>query len=266
MRRAGGAEWPATEETTTYSLQVRLGSSAVLLRTQDGPGGQLFPFSEEEWQALPGESRLAFRARALVLCVDAVEPQPDLWRASLPPLLASFAATTGRFTSRLSSSRPARTIDYPRLLVPERQLAYERILVAVSRVDPLVTAARELLAGAVASGRYRLRDTPSRTEIALHLDPVLVLDELVPGLLELLRPALAPETRLAVGLTSAWGLDDSARRWSPFGVEACVRFLIDGVSTRSVVPVGHRSTAGPVTGEWVELQLANESERPPGDQ
>jgi hypothetical protein len=263
-RSVGGLEWAATTVTSAYAVQLHMATSAVLLMTLDSPGGQLFPFAEESWAALTPASRRDFQSRTLVVCVDAVEPQAGLWRESLPQLLACLAQATGRFASRPSPSRPRRAIDFPRLLVPEKRLGYERILVAVTRVDPLVGAARGLIMDAAGSGRCRLRIMPSRTEIALGLDPVLLLGELVPGLLDLLQTALDPGAQLAVGLTSAWGLDSAARHWRPFGVEACLRFLIAGECKMPVVAVERRRLSQVATGGWIELPAAGGNEQPFG--
>jgi hypothetical protein len=254
--RDGGVDWPPTAGTTTYSLQLRLGSSSVLMKTQDSPGGLLFPFSAERWEALAPEQRIAFQAPALVLCVDVVDPRPDLWRDALPPILARLVRVTGQFSSRLSSPRPPRTIGFPRLLVPEQALPCERILVALTRVDQLIGGAEEAFAAARASGRYRLRGSPSRAELARHIDPMQLLEECVQGLVGLLRPALAPGARLAVGLTSAWGLEaSSARPWCPFGVRECLLFLTRGECREPVVAIDPPPRViEPEAGRWVELQ------------
>jgi hypothetical protein len=253
--REGRGEWLSTAGISTYSLQLRLGSSSVLMKTQDSPGGLLFPFSAERWEALAPEQRIAFQAPTLVLCVDAVDPKPDLWRDALPPILARLIRVTGQFSSRLSSPRPPRTIGFPRLLVPEQALPCERILVALTRIDQLVVGAEEAFAAARASGLYRLRGSPSRAELALHIDPVRLLEERVQGLVGLLRPALAPGARLAVGLTSAWGLDASpARPWCPFGARECLLFLTRGECREPVVPIEPPRGTEPEAGRWVELQ------------
>lgn len=265
--RAGSEDWPASEGVTTYSLQVRLRSSTapVLMTIQDSSGRLLFPFSEDAWTALPGETRLAFQARCLVLCVDAVDPQPGAWLEALPRILAQLVQPTGSFSSRPSPARSPRNAGFPRLLTPELQLPFERVLVALTRTDRLIAAAQEHLGAAVSSGRLTLRRAPSRTELALHLDPVLLLVERLPQLVGLLRPALASDAQLAVGLTSAWGLEAAEeRRWRPFGARECLRFLIDGRCAAPVAALVPNCLAESESGEWSEIKSAMETIVMPG--
>src|SRR6185436_7564141 len=133
------------------------------LKVQDGPGGLLFPFSPVRWDALPETEKHAYDAACLVLCIDATNPRPDLWRTSLPPLLAHLATSSGSLIPRLTAPPPARGADFPRLLTPGRQLPYQRVLVALTQTDGVVQEALRAYAAGYREVPGRMPPTPSAT-------------------------------------------------------------------------------------------------------
>lgn len=253
--RFGDKEWQRTLETTTYALQVRAGSERLFLKVQDGPGGLLFPFSQAHWDALPDIERQAYGAPCLVLCVDAMNPRPDLWRSSLPPLLARLATSPDSLLPRLSAPPPVRGTDFPRLLTPGRQLPYERILVVLTRIDVFLHEALQVFHEGYRSARRMVPPPPSAIELAFQIDTVRLLEDRVGKILGLLRAA-APQADLAVGLTSAWGLNGLEGDWSPFGVREALLFLATGECREPMIRFDPRASANEITEDWIEIPPA----------
>jgi hypothetical protein len=251
--RFGGRKWRPTVETTTYALQLRAGSKDFFLKVQDGPGGLLFPFFPARWDALPNVERHAYEAACLVLCIDATNPRPDLWRASLPPLLTRLATSSGSLIPRITAPPRDRGADFPRLLTPSRQLPYERVLVALTRIDGLVQEALRVFEAGHRHARGRVPQRLSPIELALQIDPFRLLEDRVGAILGLLRAALAPHAELAIGLTSAWGLNELHGPWSPFGVREALHFLTDGVCREPVVRVDLNALVPGDEERWTEI-------------
>jgi len=250
--RFGDKEWQPTLETTTYALQMRAGSEKLFLKMQDGPGGLLFPFSPARWDALPDMERQAYEAACLVLCVDVTNPQPNLWRSSLPPLLARLATSSSSLLPRLSAPPPARGADFPRLLTPGRQLPYERILVALTRTDLFLHEALQVFHEGYRSTQRMVPPPPSAIELAFQIDIVRLLEDRVGKILGLLHAA-APLADLAVGLTSAWGLSGLKGDWVPFGVREALLFLATGECREPVVRFDPRALADEALEDWIEI-------------
>ena len=214
----------ACPSTHSYPLQLRTPAGTSFLRVQDEPGRQLFPFSSTYWEGLSIEERDAYAAKCLVLCVDVADPRPDLWGGSLPPLLARLATPAGPLIPRLSAAVPPRRIDFPRLLTPLRQPPFERVLVALTRADLIVDEALGVFAAGRRTVRGRMPAKLSRRELALRIDVLRLLEDLLGAVLGELRAAL-PTARIAVALTSAWGLEPAGEPWLPFGVSEALLFL-----------------------------------------
>lgn len=254
--RHGVRDWQPTGETTTYAFQLRAGAKDFFLKVQDGPGELLFPFSPAYWDALPETEKHAYDAACLVLCIDATNPRPDLWRTSLPPLLARFAIPSGSLIPRLTSPPPARGADFPRLLTPGRQLPYQRVLIVLTQIDSLVQEALRHYTAGYRQARGRMPPPPSATELALQIDPFRLLDERVGAILGQLHAA-APTADLAVTLSSAWGLTGSGGGWSPFGVREALLFLTTGECCEPVVRYDSNTAADKETGGWIEIPSAS---------
>lgn len=252
--RHGAGDWQPTRATTSYAFQLRrAGAKDVFLKVQDGPGGLLFPFSAGRWDTLPETEKHAYDAASLVLCIDTTNSRPDLWRTSLPPLLARLATPSGAPIPRLTAPPPARGADFPRLETPGRQLPYQRVLVALTQVDVLVQEALRAYTSGYRQARGRIPPPPTAIELALQIDPVRLLEELVGTILGQLRAALAPTADLAVSLTSAWGLRESSGDWSPFGVREALLFLAHGECREPVVRYDPNSHGNDDTGDWIEI-------------
>ncbi len=250
--RHGAGNWQPTGETTTYGFQLRAGAEEFFLKVQDGPGGLLFPFSPARWDALPETEKHAYAAACLVLCVDATDPRPDLWRTSLPPLLARFAIPSDSLLPRLTAPPPTRSADFPRLLAPGRQLPYQRVLVVLTQVDRLVQEALRHYKAGYRLARGRVPPPPSATELALQIDPFRLLDQHVGSILGQLHAA-APMADLAVTLSSAWGLTGPDGGWSPFGVREALLFLATGECREPVVRYDPNTAADEETCGWIEI-------------
>lgn len=255
--RFGEKEWQPTLETTTYSLQLRAGSEEFFLKVQDGPGGLLFPFSPTRWEALPDTERHAYEAACIVLCIDATNPQPALWRASLPPLLARLATHSGPLIPRITSPPLEREAYFPHLRTPARQLPYQRVLVALTRIDTLVQEALHTFEAGYRHTRGRIPRKLSPTELALQIDPFRLLEDRVGAILGLLRAALAPQADLAVGLISSWGLSGEAGDWSPFGVRESLLFLTTGECREPVVRFYPKAPVEADSESWIEISSAS---------
>lgn len=251
--RHGVGAWQPTEATTLYELQLLAGAEKVFLKVQDGPGGFLFPFSPARWDALPETEKHAYDAATLVLCIDATNPRPDLWRFSLPQILSRLALPSGTLIPRLTAPPPARGADFPRLLTPGRQLPYQRVLVALTQVDVLVREALRLYTDGYRQTRGRMPPPPTATELVLQIDPFLLLDELLGAILGQLHAAMAPTADLAVGLTSAWGLAGSGHDWTPFGVREALLFLATGECREPVVRYDPASWRSIADDDWIEI-------------
>jgi len=259
--RFGAGDWPATQAATSYSLQTRMGSEDFLMKVQDGPGGLFFPFSDERWDALAPDQKYDFQATCLVLCIDAVNPQPGLWQASLLPLLACLL-TSAKHDPLIR--RVSRETDFPRLRTPKQQLPFERVLVALTRIDPLIEEAVRIFGAVSGNPRYRLPRNLSPEDLALRIDPIRLLHDRVGPTLGLLRSALRADAKLAVGLTSAWGFRSSEPlRWSPFGVREALIFLAKGECHGPVACVEPESTVDSEPTNWTELEPAKDEN--PGD-
>lgn len=251
--RRGTGSWPETSETTSYPLQLRTPAGTCFLRVQDEPGRQLFPFSAAYWEGLSIEQRDSYAAKCLVLCVDVADPRPDLWGGSLPPLLARLATPAGPLIPRLSAAVPPRRIDFPRLLTPLRQPPFERVLVALTRADLIVDEALGVFAAGRRAARGRMPAKLSRHELALRIDVLRLLEDLLGAVMGELRAAL-PTARIAVALTSAWGLEPAGEPWLPFGVSEALLFLASesGNCRPPVVEIERPAFVADVE-DWTEL-------------
>jgi hypothetical protein len=259
--RHGAGNWKPTGATTTYGFQLRAGADEFFLNVQDGPGGLLFPFSPARWDALPEPEKSAYDAACLVLCIDSTDPRPDLWRTSLPQLLARFAKPSGSLIPRLTAPPPARGADFPHLLTPSWQLPYHRVLVSLTRIDAIVQEALQGYTAGYRQARGRMPPPPSATELALQIDSFRLLDDQVGAILGQVHAA-APTADLAVGLTSAWGLPGSGGGWSPFGVREALLFLATGECREPVVRYAPNAVEENDASSWIELPFAFS---PPGD-
>jgi hypothetical protein len=251
--RHGTGDWPPTRNTTSYAFQLRAGAKDFFLKAQDGPGWLLFPFSPARWDALSETEKNAYEAASLILCIDATNPRSDLWRTSLPQILARIAIPSGRLLPRLVAPPPAWSADFPRLRTPGRQLPYQRVLVVFTQIDRLVQAALRTYAAGSRQARGRMPPLPTPTELALQIDALRLLDDAVGPLLGQLRTALEPSATLAVGLTSAWGMDGLGGRWRPFGVREALLFLATGECHEPVVRYDNGTSSGDDTSGWFEI-------------
>jgi hypothetical protein len=251
----GSGGWQPTDATTTYGFQLRAGAKDLFLKVQDGPGGLLFPFSPARWDALPEIEKYAFDTACLVLCIDATNPRPDLWGTSLPPLLSRFAIPSDSLIPRLTAPAPARGADFPRLLTPGRRLPYQRVLIALTQVDGVVQEALRIYRGGYRHTRGRVPPPPSATELALQIDPFRLLEEQVGAILGQLHAA-APTAKLAVSLTSAWGLAGLGGGWSPFGVREALLFLATGECREPVVRFDPNAARDDDASGWIEIPSA----------
>lgn len=252
--RFGAGDWQATHAATSYSLQTKVNSEDFLMKVHDGPGDLFFPFSKERWETADPDQRCDLQATCLVLCIDAENPQPGLWQASLPPLLDRLLtrAKHDRLIRRVS-----RDTDFPRLRTPKQQLPFERVLVALTRIDPLIEEAMRTFDEASGNPRYRLPRNLSPEDLALRIDPIRLLHDRVGPILGLLRSALRGDAKLAVGLTSAWGLRSAEPlSWSPFGVREALVFLTKGECHGPVVCVEAESMVDSELADWIELEPA----------
>lgn len=259
---AGETPLPSTAEAATYDLQLKLEGQAFAplpagerqfeITVQDTPGLAVFD-AVRDWGAAPGGVAQildeACSANWLVLCVDATNPQPCLWQAAVPQLVARLASKTNRLIRRGSANRTNRAGDYPEFVAQERKLPQQRVLVLLTKIDRVCTEALRLLEGSptVRQDR-RLRELShlGGEGLARRLDPLRMVDDaLGGGALRALQAALPQGGQIAVGMSSALGFppaaaDDVARvrrlpeptgpllSWRPFGLREALTFLATG--------------------------------------
>jgi len=248
--RHDSASWAPTSHPATYSLQVTIKTNAVLMQVRDVPGKCFFPFVDTWWNDLTPDERYAFSAPNLVLCIDSLEPQP-LWGESLPKILDRLATNPGPPIPRLGSPLPPQDTEYPCLLPPKRQLPFKRVLVALTRIDPLIHEAIQALQNASEILSPLIPRSLKPEELARRIDPVCLVLEQVGPVLGQIRSALAPEAELAVGITSAWGFE--LEPWVPFGVREALLFLADGCCEGPVTRVEPDSSLQAVSGRWTDI-------------
>jgi hypothetical protein len=240
----------ATRRPATYGFYVQSVADGRRRRGQlvvpplemaihDGPGGALFPaevrnpYTVEDlarWRARMAES--ARQAASIIFCVNAENPQSDLWQTHLPELVSEVSRPAG----------PSR-----------RQLQADRVLILLTKVDRLCDRALRAGRGHGPAVCSSLGGIEERAEALAHnLDPVeQARQSLGVSLLNLIRSAVKPHARLAAGITSAGGFsagsgkpywdrdgkpvhfageaaDDVLRRWAPFGVRDAIVFVATG--------------------------------------
>ena len=256
------ATWPAT----FWHAERR---KSLHLRFLDGPGGALFPADVDRGRdpLLVWERRLIAEsevADALVLCVDATDPQLDRLTQFLPGILAGISVSQPvsppppRLGHRLRRLLH-RAADSPPVTL--RRIRARRFLLALTKVDRLASGPLDATWPAHRASR------PAPLTIAGNLSPLDLACELVDAsnLLRILG-ALAPGAELAVALTSALGFNSSGfpfmenhrptrlsaqpinRRsadWRPFGVREALLFVLAGVTGGPVETVTRRKLARP---------------------
>jgi hypothetical protein len=241
-----------TNDVEEFGLEVRLSGQnhgwwrrQFGIRTEmkllDVPGEALFGQASDD----SGNHSLLVRVRAarlLVLCVDAVRPQSDLWQEKLPRIVDQLAerGTDG-----------------------SQRLQFDRVVILCTRIDQLCEDAVQAFASTYSRVQAGEPETPhseigrrvSRwrpADLARALDPLAQARELVGvPVLEVVAAAMRPGAELAVALTSAGGFDpqsgeafldlvgmprrgpwesgeETLARWRPFGLRETLQFLIAG--------------------------------------
>lgn len=255
------ATWPATFWRAERRKSLRL-------RFVDGPGGALFPNDEDRGQSrlLAWERRLIAEsqaASALLLCVDATDPQLDRLTRFLPGILSGIAV------SRPVSPPPPRlghrllralrlTADPPPIIL--RRVQASRFLLVLTKIDRLASGPPD---NPWPAGRRGSRPAP--LAVAARLSPLQLACELIDaGNLVRILGALTPGAEFAVALTSALGFNASGfpfmashrstrlssepvdRRsadWRPFGVREALLFVLAGETGGPVELVTRRKLA-----------------------
>jgi hypothetical protein len=239
------ATWPATFWRAERRKSLRL-------RFVDGPGGALFPTDLDRGQErlLQWERQLLAEgqvADALLLCVDATDPQLDRLTQFLPRILSGIS-----FSKPVSAPPPRpghRLLRLLRLATDPPALALRRVqarrfLLVLTKIDRLASGPSDT------PGRERGGSRPAPHAVAANLSPLELACELVDAsnLLRILG-ALTPGAEFAVALTSALGFNTSGfpfmehhrptrlsaqpsnRRsadWRPFGIREALLFVLAG--------------------------------------
>ena len=132
---------------------------------------------------------------------------------------------------------------------------------SLTRIDTIVQEALQVYTAGYRKARGRVPPPPSATDLALQIDPIRLLDDLVGAILAQLHAAV-PTADLAVSLTSAWGLQGSGWGWSPFGVREALLFLATGKCREPVVRYAPNAVEENDASSWIEIPSAFS---PPGD-
>lgn len=199
----------------------------VRVELVDGPGGVLFPRPDERdriFNCGPKLLALVESAQALILCVNAINPETATLRSGLPRLFAQMARDDG-------------------------YLPYRAVLLLVTHVDQITARFLGSIRRQTTVGRFlwtapraacaRLCRQMHATELARSLVGDDVLHQL--------WSHVAPGSKLGIGVVAAAGCDfalDASNRaasrvtipaeaaWGPFGLEEALYFVLSGVPPR----------------------------------
>ncbi|HVR99887.1 MAG TPA: hypothetical protein VMW27_24900 [Thermoanaerobaculia bacterium] len=270
-----------TDRIAHYEASITVTEAKTFWRTarqhvahlafRDGPGGALFPTEPDETRfsdLAVWEEELIRDGRgagALVLCVDATDPKPDLVSRYMRNILANLGQ---RYQPDLVEPPGYRMLKALHLARPvpalkkERRIPPRRFLLLFTKVDQLVDAAVDWPEDAPPEF-----EPPRPVQLASRLGPVQVACELLDesNLLRIAN-ALQPEADFAVGLTSAWGFNPFTGRpfmeennpvgpsnqsrsrrflnWRPFGVREALLFMVTGKARQPVQRVDPRTLQG----------------------
>ncbi len=277
-----------TEERGLFHPPVRTDAN---LRFFDGPGGHVIHAMSDwgadrrsyEYEAATLDA--AREAGALVLTVDASNPQQDVLSGELAHLIGHASVDTScpppaspwpyRLMRRLGLSR-----EEPPVATTSRRLGCDNFLVLLTKVDRIV--APEVLEASI-HGDTPPGDVSRMTplEAAWNLDPLgQALEAVGRNNLLTIHNALRPDARLAVGLCSAWGFNpgngqpfmnregsdpvrmssqerrERVKLMTPFGVQDALRFTVTGSADGTVrrvtrddladAPGPHPDPSGPI--------------------
>jgi hypothetical protein len=276
---------PTTPTATAglYSFQSELvgsplaGEAADLdVVVRDVPGTWAFP--EDGW---PDGDRLratVVGTSALLLVADASAPNPEIWERGLPHLLSELAFPGSHLVPRADTV--LRNGSYPKRHELRMRWPFERVLVVLSKIDALVESAVRSTYSEWSRARSSDDALLSRVahlsplELAEDLSPVEQVEETIGNQLNALRAVMPTGARLAVGLTSAWGIDQAetgqsvttaasdAPAWQPYGLQEVLLFLVHGRVQFPVVELDHEvARSSSKSAAWIETNPDSSSFR-----
>lgn len=200
-----------------------------------GPGDYPAPRLALFGPPLHGDGAYGWKSMALVLCVDAQEPQPDEWHDRLTSSLATW-----RRAAALMRARGGGPADL------DERLPFDRILLLLTKFDRFCDLAGEMFETGGDPSFEPFKAIPA-LRLAERLDPLHQVRDVVRGkLLDVVRAHAHAFAQVAVGMVSARGFrpaaaengDDEAGApgwhygdWEPFGVREVLAFL-DGERAR----------------------------------
>ena len=248
-----------TLESRTYGFQLHSrtlpgrgkaaeGEGSYSIRFRDTPGSLLSDLASNSASTSGAAADFLADSRSaswLVLVVDSVNPQLELWRECLAPLVGRLAQErTDAAVQVAGSAHKILSPGEPVFVEPERRLAVQRVLVVINKIDLFGTAAMADLRQSpdlFIDPRLRAFAELTPEELVLRLDPIQTAQELLGGGLGLLRSALAPNAKLAVALVSCVGFQRIAkqegRRLQVFGVREALDYLAVGHIARPITPI-----------------------------